>query len=365
MNCCQAGCVWSKYCKSIKPLCSANGTNRGTLFAIPYLPELIAALLSIMIFMMAGNKRFEPFAALDKAKLMEGNVVVNRSAYPWYVGNIAEKAKKRNAVFWTTFDKDLLRAWNDPPVAVAVTDADIVESFANHLDADGNLHTSLVNNTILPENFITMGKTCMCIGVLPAPLGPFFKTVSNAKSVNLHKKCTDARCIKIPNIAAAQSADLSRPVMAPAGQLNNMFTMIRLGCIFSILRLLAYLFCRQELQQPGSQWLSGWWAALFIWYGRAASNGFTKNVKKTPGPMLMWNRRLVPSCDKMPAGLWRYDYNLTAFDKKFHKLCLWAAIFNVMCQYFSTHAFCTDCSHYAYTNRNLLKYRRKIAAVDL
>merc|ERR1712224_1037632 len=147
---------------------------------------------------------------------------------------------------------------------------------------------------------------------------------------------------------------------------------IQVGLILSFMRLMAYSFCRVELTKPGSQWITGFWAGVAFIRALTQTNNLIAALAHLdpatgkPAPYKYFNKHMLnpyrgPYAEVAPiihpySTSLNADINPLAVAGSLKKLCMYSALFNFLCPFISTEAFCTDCTTIAYSRTHWRKY---------
>lgn len=391
--------VWDR----LKPRCSTNGKNQGTIWYWPYFFEVISGVCSLVlaIQLTAGYKSSVSAVADAKMLLETPGVLKNATEGWWHVdgegANIRETDRDpanpfahlsaqghygkngghtfympREAGYTLLFDRDLLsgRVQGFGTATASVTQAEIDKVMTSF---NGTVPT-MQNRQILPADFVTISQGCMCIGVLPCNsiLGI---GCEGSASQSYHRSCQLPQCLVRPyrfgyadinpgitDVASVRLSDCRRQSLCIVG--------LCLG------RMLAMFFCRKQLRRPGSGIYNGSFVVVLCYI----LHNYIKNEiighLVAPKPHLVrlakgWANTgqtqspCVNCVYAFPYGAMEY---LGGFESSWYgaqSLCIIIGVTSLLTNFFGGEAYCTDMSTYAYGKKNINRYRERVRIANL
>lgn len=347
-------------CVPAKQYCSANGKNMnegaccGMKLYVPFgILELLATVFSLLIFVFSNQALNYPVAYLDKSTITQTNVIQQNSNYRPFLGNYDHYVKMKITkdpankmdvqMEWTLFDKDMLDNW----VLPSNGDANYVNSTdAINTATDG----SYTGNT---DDFIVMSHKCVCVGY-------YSDDLSTCEAIN-STSSTPHYCKPILNSLAFN--DIPPSVKDALSQASG--PMLKIVSIIALLanfcRTLSIWLHKDQLKKPGTQWMSGFWAAGLCLLAANFSTKMMGNLAKSHSKGYHVVGMEVLGAEEGGA--------FTTFGSTTHPLILHltkirlmaflGAFCSFMLLFISERAYCTDCTHYAYTEDNIKAIRAR------
>jgi hypothetical protein len=286
----------------------------------------------------------------------------------------------------------------DPANTKALID-DMIDNHYNHTAQ--NMHYTLENRggQIEPEHFITVSHRCMCIGVMPCNSYFGFGCAAGS-SQKWHRQCKAPSCIKRPE--RMHYFEINRSEI-DVGSYRMTRCRRYAMCIGGLVlgRFFAMLFCRTQLRRPGSGAYNGWVIAGMCWvlgnyirwkiiptlvHGRPGWHKFWRKGGKGSNNIIYafsygaygylggFDRALSYSesspeeeTEGRAKGKWENNVSAMAQYRNTGAIAqLWIiAVSSILANFFGGEAYCTDLSNYAYTSKNLNRYRERVRLANL
>lgn len=319
-KCLAQGCNCNQLCIPLKRHCSPNGKNRRSIFAIPYVFEIVTILLCYKAYSFTPLFRGTPLAIIDRNSLLQEDVTFdpaiyppamapypmylriaspnimhreffNQTNYPYTpdIGNpekhegLSDSGYPAFKTLYTFFDRMMLEDWMTAmPWGFNITDTASHTTYArDHLfkPASAAMHFSYYDTPFYgyDHDLIVVSENCMCINMVEdlkvIAEAPSYWEFANSKLAT----CADSFLYHGPYFAykfpsqclymesAFRFIDLD-PTMTAKSYYDEIDHGFWYAFTILISRVLAMFFCRKELRMPGSQWLQPFWAFWAIFY---------------------------------------------------------------------------------------------------